>query len=216
MFIRRLIIALALNVIVFGWMFLSIAGTWDWWRAWVFLGVIIAGTLVIMVGVLRHQPDLLNERFKGIFQRGQPPMDRLVMLLFLTGYCVQLIFTPFDANHLHLLAKPGLVVSSLGMVFVVSGYAIVALAFRENTFAIPIIKHQKERRQNVGDTGLYGIVRHPLYLGVSLLLVGMRLWLESDAGALVAILPIAALMLRTVVEEQFLSRELPGYAAYTE
>ncbi|MEX2093543.1 MAG: isoprenylcysteine carboxylmethyltransferase family protein [Pirellulales bacterium] len=216
MFLRRLIIAVVYNVVIFCAILFGVAGTWHWWRAWVFIGVVVAATVVIMLTVFRDRPELLNERFKGVIQRGQPRLDRLIMVLFLVGYSGLLIFTPFDVFRFHLLAKPGIVISSLGLVFVVAGYWIVALAFMENTFAVPVIKHQKERQHVVVDTGLYGIVRHPMYTGLILLLLGMPLWLESYAAALVAIFPIALLMLRILVEERFLRRELPGYEAYTE
>ena len=78
------------------------------------------------------------------------------------------------------------------------------------------MKHQEERHQTVIATGVYGAVRHPMYAGAVLLLVGMPLWLESYAAALLASVPIGTLALRILVEEQFLRRALKGYAAYTE
>jgi protein-S-isoprenylcysteine O-methyltransferase Ste14 len=65
-------------------------------------------------------------------------------------------------------------------------------------------------------TGVYGIVRNPMYAGAVLLMIGMPLWLESYAAALFAIVPIILLAVRIVFEEQFLRQELSGYDAYTE
>jgi Phospholipid methyltransferase len=65
-------------------------------------------------------------------------------------------------------------------------------------------------------TGLYGIVRHPMYAGFVPFIVGMSLWLESYAAAVLASVPIGTLALRIPVEEQFLRRELQGYDAYME
>jgi protein-S-isoprenylcysteine O-methyltransferase Ste14 len=59
------------------------------------------------------------------------------------------------------------------------GWWIISLSFKENAFAAPVVKHQKERHQTVIDTGVYGVVRHPMYAGGVLLLIGMPLWLES-------------------------------------
>jgi protein-S-isoprenylcysteine O-methyltransferase Ste14 len=114
------------------------------------------------------------------------------------------------------MAKPGPLVSSLGLVLFAAGWGIMTLALRENAFAAPVVKHQEERQQTVIDTGVYGVVRHPMYAGAVLLLVGMPLWLESYAAAMLASVPIGTLVLRILVEEQFLRRELKGYDAYTE
>jgi protein-S-isoprenylcysteine O-methyltransferase Ste14 len=92
----------------------------------------------------------------------------------------------------------------------------MALALRENAFAVPVVKHQQARQHTVIDSGVYGVVRHPMYAGAVPLLVGIPLWLESYAAALLASVPIGTLAVRIVVEEQFLRRELAGYDAYTE
>jgi protein-S-isoprenylcysteine O-methyltransferase Ste14 len=84
----------------------------------------------------------------------------------------------------------------------------------ENAYAAPVVKLQKEREQHVIDTGPYRVVRHPMYSGFIPLLVGMALWLGSYAGALLAIVPIALLAVRTLFEERFLRRELTGYEEY--
>jgi protein-S-isoprenylcysteine O-methyltransferase Ste14 len=116
----------------------------------------------------------------------------------------------------HLIAKPGTLASASGLVLFVAGWWIMTLALRENAFAAPVVKHQEARQQTVIDSGVYGVVRHPMYAGAVLLLVGMPLWLESYATALLASVPIGTLVLRILVEEQFLRRELKGYDAYTE
>ena len=82
-------------------------------------------------------------------------------------------------------------------------------------FAAPVVKYQQERNQRTINTGVYAIVRHPMYAGIIPVLVGMSLWLQSYAAAIVSIIPIAAVALRIVYEEEFLKRELPGYEAYT-
>ena len=89
-------------------------------------------------------------------------------------------------------------------------------ALETNAFATTVVRHQVERGHTVVDRGVYGVVRHPMYAGAVLLLVGMPLWLESYAAALLAGVPIATLAVRILFEEQFLRRELQGYDAYAE
>ena len=64
------------------------------------------------------------------------------------------------------------------------------------------------------DSGVYGIVRHPFYAADPLIFVGLGLWLESYVAALGAVVPVALMVIRLRLEERFLLRELPGYAAY--
>jgi protein-S-isoprenylcysteine O-methyltransferase Ste14 len=85
-----------------------------------------------------------------------------------------------------------------------------------NPFAVPVIRLQEERHQRVVDTGVYAVVRHPMYAGFAPFAIGPALWLESYAAALLAIVPIAVLAVRSAFEERFLNRKLKGYEDYTE
>jgi|SRR5919197_6556720 protein-S-isoprenylcysteine O-methyltransferase Ste14 len=127
-----------------------------------------------------------------------------------------MVFIPLDVSRFHLIAKPGTLTSSSGLVLFVAGWGIMTLAVRENAFAAPVVKHQEEREQRVIDSRVYNVVRHPMDAGGVPLLVGMPLWLESYAAAMLASVPIGTLVLWILVEEQFLKRDLKGYDAYTE
>jgi protein-S-isoprenylcysteine O-methyltransferase Ste14 len=216
MSVSKLIVGIISNVAIFGGLLFLPAGTLDWWRAWVFLGVVFVGAVASTVDLFRVNKELLEERFKPPLQKGQPLADKIILILLIAMFFGVIAFIPLDVFRFHLMEKPGTVVSSLGLVLFVTGWWIMSLALRENAFAAPVVKHQEEREQTVIDTGVYGVVRHPMYAGGILLLVGMPLWLESCATALLASLPIGLLALRILVEEQFLRRELKGYDAYTE
>jgi protein-S-isoprenylcysteine O-methyltransferase Ste14 len=213
-FILKLIVGLVINMAIFGGLLFLPAGTWDWWRAWVFLSVLFVAYVATMVVVFPGREDLLDERFKPLIQRGQPLADKILVLLLVAMFCGLTAFIPLDVFRFHLMAKPGPVVSSLGLVLFAAGWWIISLSFRENAFAAPVVKHQKERHHTVIDTGVYGLVRHPMYAGSILFMVGMPLWLESYATALLAVAPIGTLALRIMIEEQFLRRELREYDAY--
>jgi len=215
MFIYRLIVGVIANVAIFGGLLFLPAGTFDWWRAWTFLGVIIVGTVATMVGVFASNQGLLDERLKPPIQKGQPLADKILVIPLIAAFFGLIFFIPLDVFRLHLMSKPATMVSSLGLLLFVAGWWIISLSFRENAFAAPVVKHQEERRHTVIDTGVYSVVRHPMYTGAALLLVGMPLWLESYAAALLAIIPIGLLTVRILFEERFLRRELKGYEAYT-
>jgi protein-S-isoprenylcysteine O-methyltransferase Ste14 len=209
----KLILGILYNLAIFGGLLFVPAGTLRWWRAWVFLGVVLIGSVATMVSLLPDHADLLNERFKSPIRKGQPLADKIIVVLLIATFLSEIIFIPLDVFRFHLLGKPGAVISSLGLVLHVVGWVIISLTFKENAFAIAAVKLQTERQHKVIDTGVYVVVRHPMYAGAILYFVGIPLWLESYAAALLAVVPIGLLALRCLIEEGFLRRELPGYAA---
>lgn len=215
-FVRKLIISVIWNVGTFALVLFPAAGTIHWWRAWVLLGVIFVATVVTMVGVLRTRPELLNERMKGLIQKGQPAVDRAIILAFLVAYGCSFMLIPLDVFGYHLLPTPPLWVSSAGLLLLIAGWWLVSLSFRDNAFAVPVVRHQTERAHAVADTGIYSVIRHPLYAGVILFNVGIPLWLQSYAAAILAAVPASLLVVRLLFEERFLRRELAGYSAYAE
>ena len=192
------------------------AGTLAWWRAWVFVAVVLVATLAASFGILNANEDLFAERLEPLIQEGQSPADKIILPALVIAFAGVLVLAPLDVFRFHLLAKPGPAVSSAGLLLFIAGWWIAYRGMRENAFAAPVVKHQKERSQTVVDSGPYAVVRHPMYAGGLLVLVGMPLWLESFAAALLASVPIALLVLRILAEEAFLRCELPGYAAYAK
>jgi protein-S-isoprenylcysteine O-methyltransferase Ste14 len=191
------------------------AGTLDWWRAWVLLGVLLVMRAIGAAGAIRVNPELLAERQKLPLHRGQPLVDRVLLLSFMASFAALIAFCSVDVFHLRLLPRPPAAISAAGIVLFAAGWWILALVLRTNPFAAREVRHQQERRHTLVDTGVYAVVRHPMYAGIIPVLVGMCLWLQSDAGALLAAVPIAILAARIVLEERFLRRTLDGYDAYT-
>ncbi len=191
------------------------AGTLDWWRGWVVVGLFGVGTIGSILGLARRNIGLLEERMKPIVQPGQPVADRILVTLLVASFFGSLAFTPLDVFRLHLFARPSAAVSAFGLGMFATGWYVAYASLRENSFAAPVVRHQSERGQRVIDTGVYGIVRHPMYSGGVLVMLGIPLWLQSYAGAAFALIPVAILALRCVLEERFLLRELAGYKAYT-
>jgi protein-S-isoprenylcysteine O-methyltransferase Ste14 len=192
------------------------AGTLHWWRAWVFLAVTVAAMAVAIFSILPDNADLFSQRAKGIIQKGQPVWDRVLVILLVVSYVGQIVFIPLDVFQFHLAPKPAVLVSFLGLALYVVGWWTMTLAMKVNPFAVPVVRLQEERHQRVIDAGVYAVVRHPMYAGFVPMVVGPALWLGSYTAALLAIVPIAVLALRSVFEERFLKRELKGYDAYVE
>jgi protein-S-isoprenylcysteine O-methyltransferase Ste14 len=212
----KLIGGILLNAAIFAALLFIPAGTLRWWRAWVLLTVVLVGATATTVNLARINTGLLEERFKSPVQKGQPLADKLVLVPLLTAFVASIAFVPLDVFRFRLLPRPGPIVSALGLLLFAAGWWIMTLALRENAFAAPVVKHQEERQQKVIDSGPYRIVRHPMYAGAIPFFIGLPLWLQSYAAALVALVPIALLALRILIEERFLRRELAGYDRYME
>src|SRR5580692_7367944 len=102
----------------------------------------------------------------------------------------------------------------IGVVGIVLSFWICYCTFRENTFLAPVVRIQKERGHKVISTGPYSIVRHPLYAGALLLMPATSLLLGSWYGVLGSVVVAAGVVIRTLMEEKTLLRELEGYPEY--
>src|SRR5262245_41898828 len=214
MLLLRLTFRIVISQVLFAALLFVPAGTLDWWHGWVYLGVLTVMGVAGAAWLYVSNKPVVEERLGGIVQRGQPFVDKLLVLLLLVPLLGWLLFMPLDTFHWHLLPKPGVVLSSLGLVLVCFGYWLMLKAMRDNEFAAPVIKH--ERKQRVVETGSYAVVRHPMYAGFIPYIVGSGLWLESYASVLVGLLLIGLIAARIFLEESFLRRELPGYDAYIQ
>ncbi len=191
-------------------------GTWYWDRALIFLGVygvVVMGSIVAL-GVL--VPDSLSARTRVPASKAQPMSDRIITAVLMVTFLAWCVFIPVDVFSLRLLPPPSPAVSGFGGVTLLIGFAIVIVAIYQNAFALPTVEDQTERGQTLVDTGLYRVVRHPLYLGMLLFFAGLALWLESYGGLVAVSVLLAVLLARTVVEEKTLKRTLRGYTEYME
>jgi protein-S-isoprenylcysteine O-methyltransferase Ste14 len=193
------------------------AGTWLWLHGLSFVGVHGAISLAGNVALVSRRPDHFRVRQQGVVasrDRQQPLIDA-VGAAMLVGFGVAwLIFIPIDVFHLHLLPAPSQSVSIVGGLCAVAGATLGALAVWENRFATPNVQDQTAQGQRVVDTGVYGLIRHPIYAGNLLLFGGATLWLGSTAAFLGVGVLLAATIGRIVVEEAHLRANVPGYEDY--
>jgi protein-S-isoprenylcysteine O-methyltransferase Ste14 len=189
------------------------AGTLDWPAGWIFLAIMVAGSVVFEVFLLRHDPALLAERLASPIQRGQETWDKVWLSAFILLFFAWLALMALDAvrfgwSHVPVWLQ---VVGSGG---ILAYFWISYLIFRENPFVAPVVKLQADRGQRVVSTGPYAHVRHPMYAGAVLYLAGTALLLGSWYGLAATVIFIAGIVLRALLEERTLAAELPGYAAY--
>ncbi len=199
---------------LFGAALLIPAGTWQWPRAIQFLVVYGIILTVSTVALARLAPASLEARLQAPAAKSQPVADRVVSPFLFLSILAWFVFIPIDVFRLQLLAPPSLGVSIFGAVLFLVGYGVVLTAMFQNAFAAPIVKDQSERGQVLIDTGLYGRIRHPFYLGMLPFFLGLGLWLESYASALALPLVFVFIVARIFVEERTLRETLAGYTDY--
>jgi len=188
------------------------AGTLDYPGAWAFLILFTVAAFVISFWLYRYNPRLLRERMAPPVQRQQKPWDRVFLSTFIVLFFGWMAFMARDAARAN-FAAVAVWLQVVGGVAVVLGLFGCWLALRENTFAAPVVKIQEGQKPI--DTGVYGIVRHPMYAGAIVYLIGMPLLLGSWQGLMLTPILILALSWRIVNEERTLLTELPGYDDYT-
>jgi len=169
------------------------------------------GTLVYLYF---HDPALLKERFGSPIQQTQKRWDKVLLSLFLVEFIVWFAIMPLDARRFHWSPAFPSWLRALGALLQIVATYFVFEAMRENTFAAPVVKMQKERGQRVISTGLYGIVRHPMYAGATLLFIAAPLLLGSIVGLALGLVLILTIGARAVGEEAMLKEELEGYRDY--
>ncbi|MFI5091217.1 MAG: methyltransferase family protein, partial [Terriglobales bacterium] len=203
-------LSLAALAVVTGVVIFGTAGTLHYWYAWVYLALFFGVSAIITRDLMRHDPALLQRRLKGGPTAERRPLQRLLVLGEFTGFIALVVLPALDWRF-HWSAVPlGAVL--VGDVLLLIGLGFIGRAYRVNTFAAATIEIAPEQR--VISTGPYAVVRHPMYAGTSLYLLGTPLALGSYSGflALVAMLPL--LIWRLLDEERLLAQQLPGYKEY--
>lgn len=211
--IKSVVNEIAYDLLVGSVLFAS-AGTIAWWRAWVLLGTMLTIHLIGNLSIARVSPTLLEERARFPLRPDQSSLDKLLLPAFMAAYAIVVAIDGYDANHDPVLGAPTAAISAAGIVLVVLGWTLVMLTLRTNAYASTVVRHQPERGHRVIATGVYSVVRHPMYAGLILAMFGMGLWLGTYAGAISTLLPAAILATRIVVEENVLRSKLVEYDAY--
>lgn len=210
----RLIGGVVYVVVLYGAALFLSAGTWHWPRAWILLGLTALSTAMSTAYLNAISPEIVKERWKPPIQKGQPLADKVLLLLFILLYLGTIVLTALDVFRWQLLPRPGVTLSSIGLILYIASWVLITRVLRENPFASAAVRYQAERHQRVIDTGPYAVVRHPMYAGAIPLILGLPLWLESYAATLAGILVCTVMSARIPLEESFLRRSLPGYDDY--
>jgi len=209
--IPRLLIQTVIGLPILGAFIFVPAGTLDYWQGWTFLVVFTVSSSLLGLYLAIFDPALLERRIKAGPRAETRPVQKIIMSLAFASMFGLLIFSAFDYRFGW--SPVPMWVSILGNLLVVVGLAIDLQVFRENSYAASTI--QIMAGQKIISTGLYGLVRHPMYLGALIMVLGMPLALDSYWGLLLVLVNFFVFMLRIFDEEKMLRHELAGYEEYT-
>lgn len=197
---------------VFGWGIFALAGTWAWWPGWAYVGLLTVGQTAGSLYMRAKNPELIQRR--GEFGEGTASWDKAVLGLFGFTYLAVALVAAWDAGH---GGSGPLWMWPVGAALYAAGSAIVTRAMLANTHFEKTVRIQVDREHQVIDTGPYGMVRHPGYVGTILSFPLATAFLLLSWWALVpAAVCVGSLVLRTALEDRFLQDKLDGYADYAK
>lgn len=187
------------------------AGTFRYWQGWVSLAVFVGCSAAYTAYLATHDPALLKRRTEAGIAYEKEPTQKIVMALLYVA-CILLVVVPALDVRFGWSRMRG-PVSIVGDALVVVSFSIFYLVSKVNTYAAANIR--VEAGQKVVSSGVYALVRHPMYFGALFLFLGTPVALGSWWALLLVPVLIPILVARILNEEKLLARDLPGYIDYT-
>jgi protein-S-isoprenylcysteine O-methyltransferase Ste14 len=199
------------GVVFFGLALFWPAGTFHYWQAWVFMAAFMVATMGPSIYLAVKMPDALRRRMRAGPLAEPRPVQKVIIAATVLAVVAMLVTSAFD-HRFGWSSVPAPVIIA-GDVLVVAGLTMAQFVVVQNNYAGATVT--VEAGQQLVSTGLYGLVRHPMYLGTLIMMIGTPLALDSYWGLLTIAPALAVLTARINDEEKLLRAELDGYDAYT-
>lgn len=197
------------GILILGLLIFLPAGSFAFWQGWLLMGVLFIPMIVAGIVMMIKSPDLLRKRLNAKEEQGE---QRIVIVL--SGLIFLASFVLAGLNYRFGWMPLPNVVSFVATAVFILAYMLYAEVLRENVYLSRTVEVQEN--QKVVDTGLYGIVRHPMYMATLFLFLAMPLILGSLLSFAIMLFYLPIIQKRMINEEKVLSEGLPGYAAYME
>jgi len=209
--IRKALVSGLIGLVVFGFLLFVPAGTFNYWQAWVFLVMILA-TWIPSICLLRANHTLLQRRMRGGPVAETRTVQKVVIAVWYLSMAAMFVVSALD--HRFGWSSVPMAICLVGDVLVAVGLGVAMLVVSQNSYAAATVR--VEAGQEVVSTGLYGLVRHPMYIGNLITMVGIPLALASYWGLVFVVPGLIVLALRIRDEEKLLRQQLDGYREYTQ
>jgi protein-S-isoprenylcysteine O-methyltransferase Ste14 len=208
----RLTASSVFGTVATGWILFWPAGTLNYWQAWLFIAVFTAATIVPTIYLARTNPAALQRRMRAGPRAETRTAQKFIITASFLDLFAMMAFSAFD--HRMGWSTVPVWVCLLGDVLVAAGLGIAMLVIIENSYAAATVT--VETGQKVASRGLYKFVRHPMYVGNVIMMLGTPLALGSYWGLLFVVPGVAVLVFRILDEEKMLTQELAGYREYAQ
>ena len=210
--IPKMLVFGLVELVVFGSILFFPAGTFDYWQAWVFLVVVVLSAWIPTIYLQRKNPVVLERRMRGGPAAETRTAQKVVIGGLYLSLAAMVVVSVLDHRFGWSPVPPAICL--VGDVLVAVGLGVVVLVIIQNSYAAATV--QVEAGQKVVSTGLYGLVRHPMYTGNVIMMVGIPFALGSYWGLVFVVPGLIVLASRIRDEEKLLQEELDGYREYTQ
>ena len=201
-------------MLIFPAAMLFISGNWLWLEGWLFSIWFLGLCYFIIIYLYRYDPALLEERYRKLGSGEEKGWDKYFVYILFPSFVIWFVIMPLDAQRFAWTANFPAWLEPLGLIFLIGSAFFLFRSYKDNTFVSPLVRIQSERDQKVVSTGVYGFVRHPMYLGGVLLFLGAPLLLGSVYGLTMGVFLSILFVARIMGEEKMLVEELEGYVDY--
>lgn len=210
----RIAIRLVLSFAIMAAAFFGSAGTFAWPEAWLYIVLQFTFSTTLGVWLKKNNPDLLRERMVFLKQTARG-WDKAIMLAATAVLIPYLLLPGLDAIR-YQWSCVSFPLKVAGFVGVFVSLALICRVMRENTYLSRVVEIQHDREHKVISTGPYRYIRHPMYVGVTVMFFCIPLGLGSLWTFIPATLFTVLLVIRTHLEDKTLRTELEGYASYAD
>ena len=201
-------------VLIFPAILLFLSGNWFWIEGLIFSFWYSCLCFTTIIYLYKKDPALLSERYKKPGSGNQKSWDKYVVYSLIIGFSTWIVIMPLDAVRFSWTQNFPFLLKIFGFILLLFSFYFFIRSYIDNTFLSPLVRIQIDRKQQVISTGVYGIVRHPMYLGALLLFIGTPLFLGSFYGIIIGLIIMFVLLFRIIGEEKMLTNELDGYDVY--
>jgi protein-S-isoprenylcysteine O-methyltransferase Ste14 len=206
--IKTLVTTLFFSVILF-------LSAWkiDYLQGFIFFGTNLL-TALMNFWTIRNDSNLMTERSK--VGDGAKSWDKIILGLSGIAYLISLVIAGLDSGRFQWSPDFHWIIYAIGIIVTITGQAIFLTARKENKYFSSVVRIQTDRGHAVCETGIYKIVRHPGYLGMTISLLALPLLTGSLWSIIPIVIAVILLLIRTYLEDETLKKELLGYTDYAK
>ena len=183
------------------------AGTFNFWQAWLLISILFIPMFILGLILIKYNPDLLKKRLNA---KEEQKEQKIVIILSIIMFLASFILAGFNFRFKWIILS--FLISYISAIVFLIAYALYVEVLRENSYLSRTIEIQEN--QKIMDTGLYGIIRHPMYMSTLFLFLSMPLVLGSIISFIIMLAYIPIIAIRIQNEELVLEKGLKGYLDY--